>query len=208
MNAGPSGGYCGGMTRPEDDGKSTPGNAPSWVDEVLGRAGTSGPDDGRTQDLRIPTATPVPTASPSLTKPAPQPGLSAPLVTPPASNLDTFGEPARPQAPQPLGRADVAQKKLIAGLLGIFLGSLGVHKFYLGNTTPGAIMLGVNVGVWIVAFVLGLLTLGFGLVITLPLAALVSSAVGLLGLVEGIIYLTKSDADFEREYILGQKALL
>ena len=54
----------------------------------------------------------------------------------------------------------------------------------------------------------GLLTLGFGLVITLPLAALVSSAVGLLGLVEGIIYLTKSDADFEREYILGQKAWL
>ncbi|MCD0165084.1 TM2 domain-containing protein [Deinococcus sp. 12RED42] len=197
------------MTRPEDDGKGTPGNAPSWVDEVLGRAGTSGPDDGRPQDLRIPAATPAPTVSPSLTKLAvPQPDLGARPITPPASNLDRFGEPARPQAPQPLGRADVAQKKLIAGLLGIFLGSLGVHKFYLGNTTPGAIMLGVNVGVWIVAFVLGLLTLGFGLVITLPLAALVSSAVGLLGLVEGIIYLTRSDADFEREYILGQKAWL
>ncbi|GGS27035.1 TM2 domain-containing protein [Deinococcus knuensis] len=195
------------MTRPEDDGKGTPGNAPSWVDEVLGRAGTAGPDDGHPQDLRIPQATPA--APPSLTKQAtPQPGLGALPVTPPASNLDRFGEPARTQAPQPLGGADVAQKKLIAGLLGIFLGSLGVHKFYLGNTTPGAIMLGVNVGVWIVAFLIGLLTFGLGLVVTLPLAALVSSAVGLLGLVEGIIYLTKSDADFEREYILGQKAWL
>ncbi|GAA0510405.1 hypothetical protein GCM10008937_17840 [Deinococcus depolymerans] len=177
------------------------------MDEVLGRAGTAGPDDGPPQDLRIPQATPA--APPSLTKPAaPQPGLESRPVTPPASNLDRFGEPARPQVPQLPGGADVAQKKLIAGLLGIFLGSLGVHKFYLGNTTPGAIMLGVNVGVWIVAFLLGLLTLGFGLVITLPLAALVSSAVGLLGLVEGIIYLTKSDADFGREYILGQKPWL
>ncbi|WP_291430627.1 TM2 domain-containing protein [Deinococcus sp.] len=196
------------MTRPEKDGTSTPGNAPSWVDEVLGRAGTSGPDDVRTQDLRIPPVTPAPTAPPSVSKPAAQPGLSAPQGTPPASNPDAFGESAWPQVPQPLGREDVAQKKLIAGLLGIFLGSLGVHKFYLGNTTPGAIMLGVNVGVWIVAFMLGALTLGLGLVITLPLASLVSGAVGLLGLVEGIIYLTKSDADFAREYIQGQKAWL
>lgn len=104
--------------------------------------------------------------------------------------------------------ADIAQKRLIAGLLGIVLGSLGVHKFYLGLNTPGVIMLGVSIGVWVLAFLLGLLTLGFGLILTLPLAALVSGAVGLLGLIEGILYLTKSDEAFYREYVIGQKPWL
>ena len=40
----------------------------------------------------------------------------------------------------------MAQKKLIAGLLAIFLGGLGVHKFYLGNTQPGVIMLAATIG--------------------------------------------------------------
>jgi len=32
-----------------------------------------------------------------------------------------------------------SEKKLIAGLLGIFLGYLGIHKFYLGYTKAGVI---------------------------------------------------------------------
>ena len=31
-------------------------------------------------------------------------------------------------------------------------------------------------------------------------------AMGLLGLIEGIIYLTKSDAAFQQEYVIGKKA--
>ncbi|MEF2279830.1 NINE protein [Deinococcus sp. YIM 134068] len=104
--------------------------------------------------------------------------------------------------------ADIAQKRLVAGLLAIVLGGLGVHKFYLGMNTPGLIMLGVNLGVWVLAFLIGLLTLGLGLFITLPLAGLVSGAIGLLGLVEGVLYLTKSDGDFYREYVMGQKPWL
>lgn len=103
---------------------------------------------------------------------------------------------------------DIATRRLIAGLLAIVLGSFGVHKLYLGITTPGLIMLGVNVGVWIVALLLGLLTLGFGLIVTLPLAGLVSGALGLLGLVEGILYLTKSDADFYQQYVVEKKPWL
>lgn len=119
----------------------------------------------------------------------------------------------RPPDPWAAGSAaplsgDVATRRLIAGLLGIVLGAFGVHKLYLGITTPGLIMLGVNVGVWIVALLLGLLTLGFGLVITLPLAGLVSGALGLLGLVEGILYLTKSDADFYQQYMVEKKPWL
>ena len=75
---------------------------------------------------------------------------------------------------------DISQKKLIAGLLGILLGGLGIHKFYLGLTTPGIIQIVITV-----------VTCGFG---------------SILGLIEGIIYLTKTDADFYQTYVVGKKA--
>jgi TM2 domain-containing membrane protein YozV len=76
-----------------------------------------------------------------------------------------------------------ADKKLVAGLLGIFLGSLGIHKFVLGYTTPGVIMLLVT-----------LLTCGIG-----------GSVMWVIGLIEGIIYLTKTDEEFVATYINGKK---
>lgn len=139
--------------------------------------------------------------------------------TPPLSSEPVTHAPA-PRQPDPWAMGspaphtsgpvpgDIATRRLIAGLLGIVLGAFGVHKLYLGITTPGLIMLGVNVGVWVLALLLGLITLGFGLVVTVPLAGLVSGAVGLLGLVEGILYLTKSDEDFYREYVVGKKPWL
>ncbi|MBX9623347.1 MAG: TM2 domain-containing protein [Gemmataceae bacterium] len=69
-------------------------------------------------------------------------------------------------------------KKVTAGILAIVVGWLGVHKFYLGYTTPGVIQL-----------VLGL-CLGIGWII---------------GIIEGIIYLTQSDEDFYRTYQVGKK---
>jgi len=74
---------------------------------------------------------------------------------------------------------DIANRKLVAGLLGILLGGFGVHKFYLGMTTPGIIQL-----------VITLVTCGFG---------------SIVGLIEGIIYLTKSDADFYQLYVVEKK---
>ena len=127
-----------------------------------------------------------------------------------APRTDAWGEPLPGGALPtrlPLDQSgDTAQKKLIAGLLGIFLGSLGVHKFYLGQNAAGLLMLGVNLGVWALAVVLSLFTLGFGAVVLFPLAAFVSSVLGVIGLIEGIIYLTKSDADFERDYLHGRKS--
>ena len=75
------------------------------------------------------------------------------------------------------------KSKVAAGLLGIFIGSLGIHKFYLGYSKEGVIMLLVS-----------LLTLGFG-----------AGIMGIIGLIEGIIYLTKTDADFENIYVVGRK---
>jgi len=74
-------------------------------------------------------------------------------------------------------------KKLLAGLMGIFLGGLGVHKFVLGYVKPGLIML---IGTMV----------SFGLLF--PIMALI-------GFIEGIIYLTKSDDDFYATYQEGKK---
>ena len=60
-----------------------------------------------------------------------------------------------------------ADKKVLAGILGIVLGGFGVHRFVLGDTKGGVIRI-----------VISLVTCGMG---------------GIIGLVEGIIYLTKSD---------------
>ncbi|SFE48546.1 TM2 domain-containing protein [Flavobacterium xueshanense] len=72
-------------------------------------------------------------------------------------------------------------KKLAAGLLAILLGPFAIHKFFLGYTTVGIIWL-----------VISLCTCG--------------TVTGLLGLIEGIIYLTKSDEEFYQTYQVGKKA--
>ena len=70
-----------------------------------------------------------------------------------------------------------AEKKIVAGILGILLGGLGIHKFYLGYIKEGIIQL-----------ILGFVCIG-----------------GIIGLIEGIIYLTKSDEEFVATYINGRK---
>jgi TM2 domain-containing membrane protein YozV len=76
-----------------------------------------------------------------------------------------------------------ADKKIAAGICGILLGSLGIHKFILGYTGEGVTMLLITV-----------LTCGIGGAVT-----------GIIGLVEGIIYLTKSDQDFVQTYVVNKK---
>lgn len=72
-----------------------------------------------------------------------------------------------------------AEKKIAAGVCGILLGALGVHKFILGYTKEGIIQL-----------IIGVVTCGLG---------------GIIGLIEGIIYLTKSDEEFVRTYVQNKK---
>ena len=106
--------------------------------------------------------------------------------------------------------------KVVAGLLGIFLGWAGVHKFYLGIKKPATIQLAVGGGGLVVALVMGNIFIalgifGIGALIGLLLYAigyLALMAAGVLGLVEGIIYLSKSDEDFQSIYVTGQKQWL
>lgn len=79
--------------------------------------------------------------------------------------------------PQPVQQDN---KKLAAGLLAILLGAFGIHKFLLGYTTEGIIWL-----------VISLLTCG--------------SVTTILGIIEGVIYLTKSDEEFYQTYQVNKK---
>jgi TM2 domain-containing membrane protein YozV len=65
-------------------------------------------------------------------------------------------------------------KRVIAGITGILLGGLGVHKFILGYTNEG-----------IIQIVISICTCGIG---------------SFIGLIEGIIYLTKTDEEFYHMY--------
>lgn len=85
----------------------------------------------------------------------------------------------------------VNNKKVLAGIMAIIFGSLGVHKFILGYNTEGGILLGL----FVVGVILSCVGIGVLLVWLL----------GIIGLVEGIIYLTKSDAEFYNTYQVGKK---
>ncbi len=73
-----------------------------------------------------------------------------------------------------------SDKRVIAGVLGIVLGGLGIHRFYLGDITGG-----------ILRILITIVTCGLGSVI---------------GLVEGILYLTKSDDEFYQIYMVDKRA--
>lgn len=100
---------------------------------------------------------------------APPPPTPDPNVPPPAAAAPP------PVAPYQTGAAQVPavgpdgmplKSKMVAGLLGIFVGGLGIHNFYLGNTNKAIIQI-------VVTFV----TCGIG---------------SIWGLVEGILILTGS----------------
>jgi len=86
-------------------------------------------------------------------------------------------------APLPSHYSSRASTKIPAGICGILLGGVGVHKFILGYTGTGLIMLLVSI-----------LTCGMAYPV-----------MHIIGLVEGIIYLTKSDEEFVRTYVDGRK---
>ncbi len=76
-------------------------------------------------------------------------------------------------------RPQQENKKVLAGVMALLFGGLGVHKFILGYTQEGIIQLVVSV-----------LSCGIG---------------SIIGFIEGIIYLTKSDEEFYNTYQANKK---
>lgn len=99
----------------------------------------------------------------------------------------TSAAPPAPTMAQPLGYqgypapsyANASSKKILAGLMGILFGGWGIHRFVMGDVLGGFLRIVITV-----------VTCGLG---------------GLIGLIEGIIYLTKSDADFYQIYMVQRR---
>jgi TM2 domain-containing membrane protein YozV len=68
-------------------------------------------------------------------------------------------------------------QRTTSAILAILLGGYGVHKFYMGQTTAGIITI--------------VLCLGF---------------CNIIGLIEGIMYLMKTDEEFYQTYVVEKKA--
>jgi TM2 domain-containing membrane protein YozV len=111
---------------------------------------------------------------------------AATTAQPPALDVSRFGAP--PQMPGgPTEARPEDSKRVLAGVLAILFGYAGVHKFVLGYREAGAVML-------LVTFVGSLCTSGISLL-----------AAWVVGVIEGIVYLSKSDAEFVREYQVGRR---
>lgn len=115
-------------------------------------------------------------------------------ATPPGSTQNTYQAPAGSayQAPSQPQQAytysgTASKDHIAAGLLAIFLGALGIHKFYLGYNTAGFIMLAVTI---------------LGSLLTFGLAAAV---MGVIAIIEGILYLVKSQSEFESTYVFNTR---
>ena len=88
-----------------------------------------------------------------MTQPTPEepqgPPMSGPLPTGPAypgPPPPGYPLPPPPGQPDTGGSADPpAKSRLTAGLLGIFLGAFGVHRFYLGFTSIGVLQILVTI---------------------------------------------------------------
>jgi len=107
----------------------------------------------------------------------------------PQSDFQSGYQPIQPPAPlygdlpaqdwQRMG----ADKKIVAGICAILVGGFGVHKFILGYQTEGIIML----------------------LVTVLSCFLLSPVMHVIAIIEGIMYLTKTDEDFVRTYVQGRK---
>ena len=81
---------------------------------------------------------------------------------------------------------------IAAGLLAIFLGGLGIHKFYLSYVGPGVALLVAST----VSFFLSFVLIGIFFLFV----------IGIFVLIEGIIYITKSETEFQRIYVDQKRA--
>ena len=93
----------------------------------------------------------------------------------------TSATPPMPPQPEPdvFANGPSGKSRGVAGLLAIFLGAFGVHYFYLGKMLPGVVFLLVTV-----------LSLG-----------LLSWACAVVSVVQGIMFLTGTQASFESKYV-------
>ncbi|WP_435264232.1 TM2 domain-containing protein [Tenacibaculum sp. nBUS_03] len=88
---------------------------------------------------------------------------------------------------KPIPKPQKQNKRILAGILAIFLGGFGLHKFVLGYTKEGVT------------------TLVLTIILTIITCGILSGIMWLISFIEGVIYLTKSDEEFFEIYQQNQK---
>jgi len=83
--------------------------------------------------------------------------------------------------------------RITAGILGIFLGQFGVHKFVMGLNSGAVVMLCISLAGYV---------LGFGCCILIAFGPLVMA---IFGLIEGIMYLCCTDEEFYMRYVVQKR---
>lgn len=153
---------------------------------AAGGASSQGPSFQRPSDAYA-YRQPEPTYQAAAQQPGPAQPSGAPCgCRQQASRYQASGPASYP----PYGYRDPAPAQkdhVVAGLLAIFFGWLGIHKFYLGYPMPGFIMLGITL---------------LGGTVTFGLASI---AMGIIGVIEGILYLTRSQLEFEQLYVCAKR---
>jgi TM2 domain-containing membrane protein YozV len=74
-----------------------------------------------------------------------------------------------------------AHSKVVAALFAFFMGWLGIHKFYLGQVGMGVLYLLISLFSFVLFF--------FPIII-----------IGIISFIEGIIYLSMSEENFDKKY--------
>ena len=112
---------------------------------------------------------------------------------------DDDGEDYRPRKKsKKRRRSHVESKRILAGVLALVLGGFGAHKFALGYTNAAVIML--------VTSLVGVMGFFGGMCCYLPFVLCVGNvAMSVIGIIEGVMYLTKSDAEFIGAYQIERK---
>lgn len=100
------------------------------------------------------------------------------------------GQPVRPGSNA--AASNGGSNRIAAGLLAIFLGNLGIHKFIMGYPAEGAILLVLNLACFV-----------SGCIIVVPFVGCL--AISVIVLIEGILYLTKTDEEFNQMYVVNRR---
>jgi hypothetical protein len=121
------------------------------------------------------------------------------IQAPAAPPTTQYNVPQSAYPPQQYPTAIVPEQKskIAAGLFAILFPYLGIHGFYTGNTALGLTVLISSIS----CFVLTIITFGILIVLTLP--ALI--VIHILSLIQGILYLSASDEDFQQKYVIEKR---
>jgi TM2 domain-containing membrane protein YozV len=90
--------------------------------------------------------------------------------------------------------------KVVAGLLGIACGGIGLHRFYMGEKKAGLMYVGALCGMSLIYGAISVLSAGIGTLLY-PILFIPH----LIGVIDGIMYFVASDDEFQQKYMGNDK---